>query len=152
MKNTENRNIMFEVFKGGISELKDLIAEYKLLIGEEKLNESEVGKLGDVVRNGDIIFFVARKDEKIIGMCSISHTFSTYNCEYGGVFEDFYVKPDFRGQGIAKGLVGFVFEYCKKQNIATLWVGCCDGDAEMYKHIGFKYPLGRLFTWNKNQS
>ena len=141
---------MIKEFSGNFAELFELLADYKKSIGEELLNKEQLNKLELAINSGEITFFVCYKSDKLAGMCSISRTFSTFNCEYSGVFEDFYVRPEFRGQNIAKSLVEFVFKYCDEHNIATLWVGCSKYDVEMYKHLGFKYPLGNLLTWVNN--
>lgn len=142
---------MIKEFSGDISKIKDLLADYKKSIGEEPLASGQLKKLELAVARGEITFFVCYKYDKPIGMCSVSRTFSTFNCEYSGVFEDFYVRPEYRGQGIAKSLVEFVFKYCDEHKIATLWVGCAQCDVGMYKQLGFRYPLGNLLTWVNNK-
>ncbi len=42
-----------------------------------------------------------------------------------GVFEDFYVIPEKRKQGIAAMLVEYAFGEAKKRNCSSVIVGCC---------------------------
>lgn len=140
--------MIIEQLKGDFKMIKTLLNEYKNEIGEEQLMEEHFIALEKAILNKEIVFFVAKQGQEIIAMCSISKTFSTFRCNYSGVFEDFYVIPQYRKQGIAKRLTEFVFNYCSKNNIYSLWVGCADCDVEMYKYLGFKIPLGNLLTWS----
>lgn len=140
--------MVIEQLKGEVKMIKTLLDGYKSEIGEEVLTEAHILALEKAILQNDIIFFVAKYEQEYIAMCSISKTFSTFNCKYSGVFEDFYVVPKYRKQGIAKRLVEFVFDYCSKNYIYSLWVGCADCDVEMYKHLGFEIPLGNLLTWS----
>ena len=147
MKSIRCLIMLIKEFFGDIDELSELLTEYKKSIDEEILTNEQLKKLQIATSRGEITFFVVYDCDILVGMCSISRTFSTFNCKYSGVFEDFYIRPDFRGQGIAKRLVEFVFKYCNDHNIATLWVGCADCDVEMYKHLGFGATLGNLLAW-----
>lgn len=138
---------MIKAFSGDITDLNRLLSDYKKSIGEEPLTDGQLKSLKLAIANGDINFFACYQSDKLVGICSVSRTFSTFNCEFSGVFEDLYVRPEFRGLGIAKSLIDYVFEYCDTHNITTLWVGCAQCYVEMYKHLGFKYPLGNLLTW-----
>lgn len=43
--------------------------------------------------DNQICFFGAWDGELLIGCCSISMVFSTFNYEQSGVFDDFYILP-----------------------------------------------------------
>lgn len=81
-------------------------------------------------------------------MCSISIAFSTYRSSEMAIFEDFYIKKQYRGKGMASMLTDYVLNDMKKRQIDSVWVGCADCDIEMYKHLGFNVDLGNLYTWS----
>lgn len=141
---------MAEIFNGTITDLKKLFDGYKSEIGEEKLTEVQFCSLQKAVNDGNIVFFIEKIKNEIVGMCSLSRTFSTYNCAFSGVFEDFYILPIFRKRGIAKKLTESVFGFCRKNGIDSLWVGCADCDAKMYSHLGFNIELGNLLAWSSD--
>ncbi len=120
---------------------------YKRAVGEEPLDKNGAESLLRAVREGHIRFFAAMEGERLVGMCSLCRTFSTFNCAFSGVFEDFYVEPEFRGRGGARRLVEAVTGECKRTGIASLWVGCAESDVQMYKSLGFKARLGTLLAW-----
>ncbi len=138
----------FEKFNFDFNTLVPLLDGYKKEIGENPLEIQQLSALRVAIEKDEIVFFVAKHNENLIAMCSISKTFSTFKCSYSGVFEDFYIIPEYRKEGVAKRLLDFVFGYCKNEKISSLWVGCADCDIDMYKHLGFDIPLGNLFTWS----
>ena len=122
-----------------IPKIMELMSGYKQDIGEEPLTQAQKVALGAAIETGRITFILAKRDGRAVGMCSVCETFSTFRCASGGLFEDFYVLPMFRGQGVARRLVEAAFAH---------WVGCADSDVKMYERLGFRIPLGRLLTWN----
>ena len=131
-----------------IPKIMELMSGYKQDIGEEPLTQAQKVALGAAIETGRITFILAKRDGRAVGMCSVCETFSTFRCASGGLFEDFYVLPMFRGQGVAHRLVEAAFAHCRVRGIASLWVGCADSDVKMYERLGFRIPLGRLLTWN----
>lgn len=131
-----------------VEKLKPLLNDYKKAIHEEELTECQFTNLNNALENEKIIFYIAKVDDEIVAMCSITTAFSTYKCEDMGIFEDFFIKPSYRGKGIASKLVQFVTTEMKKMNVTSVWVGCADVHVELYKHLGFNIPLGNLLTWN----
>ena len=79
-------------------------------------------------------------------MCSVSPSFSTFSCGKVGTFDDFYVEPAFRKQGIARKLAEAAQEWCRENGVASLTVCCAPCDEEMYQALGFDAPLGRTFS------
>lgn len=61
-----------------------------------------------------------------------------------GVFEDFYIQPEYRHQGIAQKLVSYAYE---QSGVSSLTVGCADCDVQMYQAIGFKISLGNMLAF-----
>lgn len=129
------------------SAITSLIKNYKQAIGEAELTPAQYAELNRAIAAGEITFFLAFENDILVAMCSLSKTFSTFSCSYSGVFEDFYILPEYRGKGLAKLLTKHVFDYCTANGITSLWVGSADCDLEMYKHLGFALNLGNLLTW-----
>lgn len=127
-------------------ELKELQAAYKVEIGEDTPTEEDFKRLYRAIENEEIAFYGCRMEGELVACCSISITFSTFNYERVGVYEDFYIKPEFRHKGIARKLVAFVWE---QSGVGSLTVGCADCDVEMYKAIGFVIPLGNMLAFSE---
>ncbi len=141
--------MIFEKLKlEDFEKLKVLVREYKNSIDENTPTDEEFNKLRLAIEGNLISFYVAKQDNDLAAMCSVCEIYSTFNFAKGGVFEDFYVSPNFRKIGLARQLTSFVFSQCKLQEIKSLWVGCADIDVNMYKSLGFDIPLGNLLTWS----
>ena len=125
-------------------ELKELQKAYKAEIGEDAPTEDDFRRLEKAIEKEEIIFYGCICDERLVACCSISFTFSTFNYQKAGVFEDFYIRPDFRHKGIARKLVTFAYE---ESGVGSLTVGCADCDVELYKAIGFEIPLGNMLAF-----
>lgn len=132
-------------------QLSRLSNGYKAEIGEGFLEDKQKEALKKAIEDEDIYFFVVKHKIRVVAMCSVSITFSTFKCERSGVFEDFYIEPVYRKKGIAIKLINFVYKWCEGKKVSSLWVGCTDSDVEMYKSLGFKIPLGNLLTWSNEQ-
>lgn len=103
-------------------------------------------RLCQAARGGKIIFFLAKQEGLTVGMCSVSKCFSTFSCDDTGVFDDFYIEPDFRKKGIARRLVQAAQDWCAGHHIASLTVCCAPCDEEMYQSLGFDMRLGSTFA------
>ena len=125
-------------------ELKSLQKDYKVAIGEDVPSETELESLRKAIEQGHIHFYGCICDESLVACCSICFTYSTFNYDKSGVFEDFYIKPEYRHKGIARKLVSYAFE---KSEVSSLTVGCADCDIEMYQAIGFQIPLGNMLAY-----
>lgn len=125
-------------------ELKSLQKDYKVAIGEDVPSETELESLKKAIEQGHIHFYGCICDESLIACCSICVTYSTFNYDWSGVFEDFYIKPEYRHKGIARKLVVYAFE---ESEVSSLTVGCADCDVEMYQVIGFQIPLGNMLAY-----
>ena len=69
--------------------------------------------------------------------------FSTFDYSASGVFEDFFILPEYRHRGIARKLVEYAY---RESGVSSMTVGCADCDLEMYKALGFTIPLGNLLA------
>lgn len=61
-----------------------------------------------------------------------------------GIFEDFFICPDFRHKGIAHQLVQFAY---KLSAISSMTVACAQCDIQMYKSLGFSIQFGNMFAF-----
>lgn len=118
-------------------------------IGEGALSDEKKSRLSDAVREGRITFFLARRGYRAVGMCSVSSCFSTFACGPVGVFDDFFIEPVFRHEGIARLLADTAQTWCREQGYASLTVGCSAGDVGMYRALGFETELGTMLAWSK---
>ena len=125
-------------------ELKSLQKDYKVAIGEDVPSETELESLRKAIEQGHIHFYGCICDESLVAGCSICVTYSTFNYDKSGVFEDFYITPEYRHKGIARKLVSYAFEHSE---VSSLTVGCADCDVEMYQAIGFQIPLGNMLAY-----
>ncbi|MDE6259661.1 MAG: GNAT family N-acetyltransferase [Oscillospiraceae bacterium] len=115
-------------------------------IGEEPLTEEKKARLSAAVREGKIVFFLAMRGTRAVGMCSVSPCFSTFACGEIGVFDDFYVEPPFRRRGAARLLTRAAQEWCRERGMASLTVGCSNRDVGMYRALGFELELGAMLA------
>ena len=122
---------------------------YKAEIGEDEPGEEEFARLSRAVAGGAIRFYGCEAEERLVGCCSLSLVFSTYDYRMSGVFEDFYIVPEYRHKGIARELVRFARQ---ESGVSTMTVGCADCDAEMYRALGFTVPLGNLLAWDGDEN
>ncbi len=117
-------------------------------IGEDAPDEGCCQRLQLAMDEGTITFFVAKRLTRPVGMCSVSGCFSTFACRKSGVFDDFYIEPAFRHQGIARQLVSAAQDFCRAQDYASLTVGCAACDAPLYGALGFTTELGTMLANN----
>ena len=127
-----------------MDELKVLHIGYKQEIGEETPTDENFDSLAEAIKMGQIIFYGCADEGRLIACCSITPTYSTFNYQTGGVFEDFYIVPEYRHKGIARQLVRFAYQ---ESGVGSLTVGCADCDIKMYQSLGFTIPLGNLFAF-----
>ena len=129
----------------GIDRLWELQKAYKAEIGEDAPGEDGKNSLRFAIETGMIAFYGAFDGEKLIGCCSVTFGFSTFNYAKSGVFEDFYIRPEYRHRGIARELAGYAY---RESGVFSLTVGCADCDAPMYRSLGFRIPLGNLLAYD----
>lgn len=115
-------------------------------IGEENLSEEKQELLQQAIQQGTILFFIAKRGYRSVGMCSVSPCFSTFSCTNVGVFDDFFIEPAFRKKGIARMLAQAAQNWCKENGISSLTVCCAPCDEGMYQSLGFSAELGATFA------
>ncbi len=132
------------ITNGNMDGLKALHIGYKQEIGEEPPTDENFASLSEAMKKGRILFYGCADEGRLIACCSITPTYSTFNYQTGGVFEDFYIVPEYRHKGIARQLVRFAYQ---ESGVGSLTVGCADCDIKMYQALGFTISLGNLFAF-----
>lgn len=127
-------------------QLKKLENGFLREIGEAPATEEKQAQLIRAIREGKIIFFLAKRGCRAVGMCSIARCFSTFACADMGIFEDFYIEPVFRKKGLARRLAKAAQNWCGENSIASLTVCCAPCDEAMYRALGFDTHLGTTFA------
>ena len=128
-----------------IDALWELQKNYKIEIGEDEPGETGKTDLADAIAKGAILFYGAWDGALLAGCCSVTVGFSTFNYKPSGVFEDFYIRPDYRHKGIARQLVAFAY---RESTVSSMTVGCANCDVQMYQSLGFSIPLGNLLAFD----
>ena len=127
-------------------DLVKLQKAYKEEIGECAPTDEELKSLQRAIENEQIQFYGCICDNSLIACCSICVLYSTFNYDKSGVFEDFYIQPEYRHRGIARKLVAYAYE---QSGVGFLTVGCADCDVKMYTAIGFQIPIGNMLAFDK---
>lgn len=131
-----------------VQDLWNLESGFLQEVGEPPLDDWKKQQLVRAIEEKQIVFFVAKRLNRPVGICSVSPCFSTFACKGCGIFDDFYVEPVFRKQGIARLLVSYAKKWCDQQGYASILVGCSAGDVSMYRSLGFVSELGRMLAMN----
>ena len=125
--------------------LWELHKAYKAAIREDSPSDADRERLEEAIRDGRIRFYGAWDGDELAGCCSVAIGFSTFNYAECGTFEDFYIVPRYRHQGIARELVRLART---ESGVSSLTVGCADCDKAMYTALGFTVPLGNLLAYD----
>ena len=124
--------------------LWELQKAYKAEIEEDMPTEQDLNRLKEAMKENRILFYGVWDGMTLTGCCSVTIGFSTFNYATSGVFEDFYIRPEYRHKGIARKLVKYAW---KGSSVESLTVGCADCDVEMYQSLGFSIHLGNLLAF-----
>lgn len=127
-------------------QLRRLQNGFRAEIGEEPLDNGAAARLAQAIREEKIVFFLAKRGKRAVGMCSVAPCFSTFSCGETAAFDDFFVEPVFRKQGAARLLARAAQDWCAQRGVTSLTVCCAPCDEEMYQALGFTLPLGRSFA------
>ena len=127
-----------------IDALWELQKEYKAEIGEDEPDNTGKKNLADAISKETILFYGVWKENSLIGCCSVTVGFSTFDYMPSGVFEDFFIRSAYRHQGIARQLVEFAY---RESGVSYLTVGCANCDVQMYQALGFTITLGNLLAF-----
>ena len=126
-------------------DLSRLHTAYKREVGEDAPTADDLASLARAIDREDILFFGCADAGRLVACCSVCPTYSTFNYARGGVFEDFYILPEYRHRGVARELVLFAYG---ESGVASLTVGCADCDVGMYEALGFSVRLGNMQAYD----
>lgn len=108
--------------------LWELQKAYKAEIEEDMPTEQNLNRLKEAIEENRNLFYGARDGMTLTGSCSITIGLSTFNYAASGVFEVFYICPEYRHKGIARELG----KYARQDSgVESLTVGCADCDAAL---------------------
>ncbi len=139
--------VVLQLTSANMDALWALQLAYKKEIGEETPTDSDRERLRWAMDLGQIIFYGCEQDGKLIGCCSVTPTFSTFDYRGGGVLEDFYILPTWRHRGVARALISFAVQM---HGEGSLTVGCADCDLDLYRALGFTIPIGTLLAYDRD--
>lgn len=126
-------------------QLCSLHAAYKAAIGEAAPTQEQLCGLQGAIERGEIHFYGCLIGDRLVACCSISCAYSTFSYDRAGVFEDFYILPELSRRGIAKELVQYAV---RESGVSALTVGSAGCDIDMYRALGFCFPLGSLLAFD----
>jgi len=129
-----------------MEELMELQRAYKAEIGESMPTDVQLENLRKAIANERIHFYGCVCKDSLVACCSICMTYSTFHYGQSGVFEDFYIQPEYRHKGIARKLVSYAYE---TSGVGSLTVGCADCDVQMYQVLGFRITLGNMLAFSE---
>ena len=97
---------------------------------------------------------IAEADGVPVGYAIYFYLYSTFICKKGLFLEDLYLKPDARGKGWGKQLIGAVIDVANRENCCRMEWHCLDWNTpsqEFYKSLGAK-PLDAWTGWRLTRS
>lgn len=87
------------------------------------------------------IHFGIYTDHELTGVVSL---FSTGEIAQ---FRKLAILPEAQSKGLGSQLMRYLIDFCKTQNLKTLWCNARESASEFYVQLGFK-PLGTPFVKN----
>jgi GNAT superfamily N-acetyltransferase len=119
----QSKNIKFDKLEIGntireatIADLEDLaqlFEEYRLFYQQPADLSGARAFLSERINQGDSRIFVSVKDEKLSGFTQLYPLFSSTRMKRLWLLNDLYVKNEFRGLGISKGLINRAKQLCE---------------------------------------
>ena len=129
-----------------IDALWQLQKQYKAEIGECAPEDADKERLAKAISTEKIFFYGAWAGNSLVGCCSVTVGFSTFDYMPSGVLEDFFIYSDFRHKGIARQLVQFAYQ---SSAVSSMTVGCANCDVQLYQSLGFSLRLGNLLAFEQ---
>jgi GNAT superfamily N-acetyltransferase len=65
-------------------------------------------------------FAVAQLDDQVIATASLHEAYSTWQAAPFGTIEDFFVRPEVRGQGVGTGLLALLVQEARKREYCRI--------------------------------
>ncbi|UEJ84335.1 GNAT family N-acetyltransferase [Brachybacterium halotolerans subsp. kimchii] len=97
-------------------------------------------RLMALLGNDDVLLFVARTDEAVVGMATLA-TFPLVT-GWRGIVEDVVVSEDARGRGVARNLLEAIIAEADSLHLRTLDLTSRpsrDSAQRLYESVGFEY-------------
>jgi GNAT superfamily N-acetyltransferase len=123
------------------------LAEYEHLADQVEAEERTLGKYIFDDRRAEAL--ICEYDGVPAGFALFFHTFSTFVGRPGLYIEDLFVKPEFRGRGLGKLLLGFTAKLAVERNCGRLEWACLNWNEPsiaFYKSQGAR-PLSEWTTY-----
>ncbi|MDD3655031.1 MAG: GNAT family N-acetyltransferase [Desulfotomaculaceae bacterium] len=150
-----NMSNRFNIVKGSI-EVIDIMVPLHLALFEELdklkplqeehlLETSTKDYLEKALSNNEFISYIAETNSEAASICGISlfvgspHLKNSQGIE--GYILSMYTVPKYRGNGLAKQLLGNCIEICKKSGVKRIWVHASEDGKHLYRKMGFTYTL-----------
>jgi len=133
--------------RGDVARLFDLVrelAEYEKLAAAVKGDAERLGRALFEERTAEAL--IAEADGAAVGYAIFFTTFSSFECRPGLWVEDLFVKPDWRGRGIGRGLLGHIAGLALARDCARLEWSALDWNKpalRLYDGLG----ASRLEEW-----
>lgn len=94
--------------------------------------------LDNIKKNNNHKIFIIEENDKIIGNITvILEQKFIRGCKKVGHIEDVVVHRDYRGKGLARKLLNFAENYCKKNNCYKIILDCSEEYKKFYEKNGF---------------
>ena len=122
--------------------LSTLLNSFRSEVGQQPPTTEEWHRLRDAIEEDYIRYFIAYLDDAPVGLCSLCPYYSSIRSCPSAVFEDFYVRPEARSQGIARVLVKYAADTVRSWGGRAMSVTCPPDDEAMYHALGFSDDLG----------
>jgi N-acetylglutamate synthase-like GNAT family acetyltransferase len=103
--------------------------------------EKEIKQM-ELANDFDGVHFGIYHEYELTGVVSL------FQNENKAQFRKMAVLPEAQGQGFGKQLLLYVIDYCKEQQIETLWCNARTSAIEFYKKIGFA-TIGEPYLQNQ---
>ena len=114
------------------------LAEYEKLLHDVIVTEKELKKyLFGTKKYAEVL--IAYFENAPVGMALFFHNYSTFVGKPGIYLEDLYVKPEYRGKGIGKGLLIELIKIANKRNCGRVEWAVLDWNQsaiDFYKKLG----------------
>lgn len=122
--------------------LSVLLNGFKTAVGEAPLSQLDWAALRTAIDEERIVYYIARRGGQAVGLCSLCYVFSSYKCAMSSVFEDFYVRPEARGTGVARALAAAAAAASRAAGCSCMTVVSARCDLERYHALGFEDAVG----------
>ena len=122
--------------------LSTMLNSFRTEVGQLPPTTEEWCRLRDAIEKDYIRYFIAYLDDAPVGLCSLCPYYSSIRSCPSAVFEDFYVRPEARSQGIARILVKYAADTVRSWGGRAMSVTCPPDDEAMYQALGFSDELG----------